>query len=55
MKSMSMNRTEEMAVMFDTDRPLSLTPQAMSVDDPKYPMSWLESPVPTTPTGQFSG
>jgi homogentisate 1,2-dioxygenase len=41
MKSMSVDRTEEMAVMFDTDRPLHPTVQAMSVDDPNYPMSWL--------------
>ncbi len=41
MKSMSMERTEEMAVMFDTDRKLHTTVQAMSVDDPNYPKSWL--------------
>ncbi len=40
MKSMNMDRTEEMAVMFDTDRPLFLTPQAMEIDDNSYPMSW---------------
>ena len=40
MKSMEMDRTEEMAVMFDTDRRLFLTPQAMEVDDDSYPMSW---------------
>ena len=42
MASMSMDRTEEMAVMFDTDRPLHLTKQAMDFDDPSYPLSWLE-------------
>ncbi len=42
MKSMSMDRTEEMAVMFDTDRPLHLTEEAMKLDDPNYPYSWLE-------------
>ena len=41
MKSMSMETTDEMAVMFDTDRPLFLTPQAMAMDDPGYPTSWL--------------
>ncbi len=41
MKSMKMDRTEEMAVMFDTDRPLFLTPQALEFDDPSYPLSWL--------------
>lgn len=43
MKSMKMDRTEEMAVMFDTDRRLHLTPQAMKLDDPKYPLSWMET------------
>jgi len=38
-------RTEEMAVMFDTDRPLKITEQAMSMDDPDYPMSWLDEPT----------
>lgn len=41
MKSMDMDFTAEMAVMFDTDRPLNLTPQALAVDDPSYPYSWL--------------
>ncbi len=44
MKSMEMDRTEEMAVMFDTDRKLHLTPQAMQFDDPTYPLSWMEKP-----------
>lgn len=41
MKSMEMEFTNEMAVMYDTDRPLFLTQQAMELDDPGYPMSWL--------------
>ncbi len=41
MKSMSMDFTNEMAVMFDTDRPLHVTRQAMELDDPAYPMSWI--------------
>ena len=41
MKSMKVDFTNEMAVMFDTDRPLMLTEQAMKLDDPNYPMSWL--------------
>jgi homogentisate 1,2-dioxygenase len=41
MKSMKVERTEEMAVMFDTDRRLHPTVQAMKVDDPGYPKSWL--------------
>lgn len=55
MKSMNMARTEEMAVMFDTDRRLYLTPEAIALDDPKYPRSWLETPAPQPPTGQYSG
>jgi homogentisate 1,2-dioxygenase len=39
--SMKATRTEELAVMFDTERPLDLTPQAMGIDDPNYPLSWL--------------
>jgi homogentisate 1,2-dioxygenase len=38
----TMTRTDELAVMVDTFRPLSLTRQALGYDDPKYPMSWLE-------------
>ena len=34
-------RTDELAVMMDTEHPLYLTPQAMKADDPTYPMSWL--------------
>lgn len=41
MKSMDVEFTNEMAVMFDTDRPLFVTEQAMQLDDPSYPMSWL--------------
>ncbi len=41
MASMEMERTEEMAVMFDTDRPLYLTQEAMQYDDASYPLSWL--------------
>jgi homogentisate 1,2-dioxygenase len=35
-------RTDELAVMVDTVRPLSLTRRAMDLDDPNYPYSWLE-------------
>ena len=42
LKSMGMSRTEELAVMFDTERPLKLTRQAMQIDDPKYATSWLD-------------
>ena len=40
--SMDATRTEELAVMFDTERPLAVTPQAMELDDPSYPLSWME-------------
>jgi homogentisate 1,2-dioxygenase len=40
--SKSMTRTDELAVMVDTVRPLQLTQQAMTMDDPNYPYSWLE-------------
>ena len=37
-----MTRTDELAVMVDTLRPLRLTRQAEEMDDPTYPYSWLE-------------
>lgn len=40
--SMRVGRTEEMAVMFDTEKPLRLTTQALTLDDPSYPQSWME-------------
>jgi homogentisate 1,2-dioxygenase len=40
--SRTMTRTDELAVMVDTFRPLPLTRQALEYDDPNYPMSWLE-------------
>jgi len=40
--SWEMTRTDELAVMVDTFRPLFPTAQAMQFDDPKYPYSWLE-------------
>ena len=40
-------RTEELAVMFDTDRKLRLTRQAMALDDPSYPLSWMEKREPS--------
>jgi homogentisate 1,2-dioxygenase len=35
-------RTDELAVMVDTVRPLRLTRQAMALDDPSYPLSWID-------------
>ncbi len=40
--SRPMTRTDELAVMLDTVKPLLLTRQAMEMDDPNYPYSWLE-------------
>jgi homogentisate 1,2-dioxygenase len=40
--SRSMTRTDELAVMVDTHQPLLLTKQAMELDDPQYPLSWLD-------------
>jgi homogentisate 1,2-dioxygenase len=42
MASMPMTRTDELAVMVDTFRPLALTRQALELDDPGYPLSWLD-------------
>jgi homogentisate 1,2-dioxygenase len=41
--SRTMTRTDELAVMIDTIRPLALTRQAMSLDDAGYPYSWMET------------
>jgi homogentisate 1,2-dioxygenase len=40
--SRPMTRTDELAVMVDTFRPLKLTQAAMELDDASYPYSWLE-------------
>ena len=40
--SRPMTRTDELAVMVDTNRPLHLTQAALALDDPKYPYSWLD-------------
>jgi homogentisate 1,2-dioxygenase len=40
--SRSMSRTDELAVMVDTMKPLLLTRQALAIDDPHYPYSWIE-------------
>jgi len=39
--SMDATRTEELAVMFDTEQPLHLTAEALKSDDPAYPLSWI--------------
>jgi homogentisate 1,2-dioxygenase len=40
--SRQMTRTDELAVMVDTVRPLLLTKQAMEMDEANYPFSWLD-------------
>lgn len=40
-KSFDAQRTEELAVMFDTQYPLQLTAEALAIDDSGYPLSWL--------------
>jgi homogentisate 1,2-dioxygenase len=40
--SRTMTRTDELAVMADTFRPLLPTRQALEYDDPTYPYSWLD-------------
>ncbi|MHB1556805.1 MAG: homogentisate 1,2-dioxygenase [Isosphaeraceae bacterium] len=40
--SRDMTRTDELAVMVDTFRPLRLTRQALALDDPNYPLSWMD-------------
>ncbi len=39
--SIGKERTEELAVMVDTFRPLRITRQAAELDDDRYPYSWL--------------
>ena len=51
--SMNVQRTEELAVMFDTERPLYTTPQAAKIEDPNYVYTWLEGGGGNaTPDGQ---
>jgi homogentisate 1,2-dioxygenase len=44
-KTLGMTRTDELAVMCDTFRPLKLTTLARELDDPSYAFSWYEDPV----------
>lgn len=41
-RSIGQTKTEELAVMIDTFRPLSITEDALKIDDGKYYKSWLE-------------
>jgi homogentisate 1,2-dioxygenase len=48
-RSLGARRTEELAIMWDTFRPLRLSTAWRDVDDPRYALSWYtptESPVP---------
>lgn len=40
--SIGKTETNELAVMVDTFKPLHLTALALEIDDPGYPLSWLE-------------
>jgi homogentisate 1,2-dioxygenase len=40
--SREITRTDELAVMVDTFRPLRLTRQALALDDASYPLSWMD-------------
>jgi homogentisate 1,2-dioxygenase len=40
--SIGKTRTDELAVMVDTFRPLRLTKQAAALEDERYPYSWIE-------------
>ena len=53
-KALGARRTEELAVMWDTFRPLRLTEVARELDEPSYAYSWREgtpSPVAESTTG----
>jgi homogentisate 1,2-dioxygenase len=41
MASMKATRTDELAVMFDTEKPLALTADALKIEDAQYPFSWV--------------
>ena len=53
-KALGMRRTEELAVMWDTFKPLRLTELAHALDKPEYAYSWRDeapSPVAESTTG----
>ena len=41
-KSEIVYMTSQLAVMVDTIKPLLLTQQALEIDDPSYPYSWID-------------
>jgi homogentisate 1,2-dioxygenase len=49
-KSLGVTRTEELAVMCDTFKPLKLSALSRDLDDPSYALSWYEEDADRTPT-----
>ena len=47
-KSLGVKRTDELAVMCDTFRPLKLTALSRDLDDPSYALSWYEEDAGVT-------
>ncbi|HEY9613142.1 MAG TPA: hypothetical protein V6C93_27600, partial [Allocoleopsis sp.] len=45
--SIGKERTEELAVMIDTFRPLRLTQNAVALEDNNYPYSWIVEQFPS--------
>ena len=41
--SIGKKKTDELAVMIDTFKPLNITDTAKKIDDPSYPLSWSKS------------
>jgi homogentisate 1,2-dioxygenase len=50
-KSLGARRTEELAVMWDTFRPLKLTALSRELDQPDYAYSWYEEDAAASTTG----
>ena len=40
--SIGKEKTDELAVMIDTFKPLNVTKSALEIDDVDYPLSWLD-------------
>jgi len=53
--SLAAHRTDELAVMCDTFRPLYVTKAAVALDDPKYPASWVGEHFPGAKTANLNG
>jgi len=49
--SIGRQETDEVAIMLDTFRPLTLTTAAQEFDDPSYPMAWVERPAAVGSSG----